>query len=267
MRPGWRRARVFVLVAALVVAAAACRADTTVDLTLAEDGSGEVVVTVVLDADAAARVPDLAADLRVRDLEASGWAVTGPDPTEDGGLTIEAAKPFATPEQGRAVLREIGGRGGILRAIELRRDHTFGETTWTFGGGLDLSAGLGSFSDEDLDEVLGSDTFGLDQAALEEELGEPLADTMSVTVEAHLPDGEFTTDGEATGATSARWSADLGDEPVRMAAESSERDTTVWTLVAVAAGALVLLALLLVYRLVRGAIRRRRRRRETDPTT
>ena len=267
MRPGWRRARVFALAAALVVAAAACQADATVDLTLAEDGSGEVAVTVTLDADAAARVPDLADDLRVADLEATGWTVTGPDPTEDGGVTIEARKPFATPEQGRAVLREVGGRGGILRAIELRRDHTFGETTWTFGAGLDLSAGLGGFSDEDLDAVLGADAFGLDQAALEEELGEPLPDTMSVTVEAHLPDGEFTTNGDATGATSARWSADLGDEPVRMAAESSERDTTVWILVGVAAGALVLLVLLLVFRLIRGAYRRRRQRREADPAT
>lgn len=262
MRPLVRRARVFTLVAALVVVAAACQADATVDLTLAEDGSGEVAVTVTLDVDAAARVPDLADDLRVRDLEATGWTVTGPDPTEDGGVTIEAHKPFATPEQGRAVLREVGGRGGILRAIELRRDHTFGETTWAFGGGLDLTAGLGSFSDEDLDAVLGSDAFGLDQGALEQQLGEPLADTMSVTVEAHLPEGDFTTNGDATGATSARWSARLGDERVRMAAESSERDTTVWVLAGVSAAALVLLVLLLVVRLIRGALRRRRQRRE-----
>lgn len=261
MRQLLRRVRVFTVVAALVVLAAACQADATVDLTLREDGSGEVAVTVTLDADAAARVPDLADDLRVRDLEATGWEVTGPTETDDGGVTIAARKPFATPEQGRAVLREVGGRGGILRAIELRREHTFGETTWTFGAGLDLSAGLGSFSDEDLDAVLGSDTFGLDQAALEEQLGEPLADTVSVTVTATLPDGEFTTNGEATGASAARWSAELGDEPVAMAAESAERDTTVWLLVGVAAGALLLLVLLLLVRLVRGRIRRRRQRR------
>lgn len=262
MRPLVRRARVFALAAALVAVAAACRVDATVDLTMTEDGSGEVVVTVALDADAAARVPDLADDLRVRDLEATGWEVTGPDPTDEGGATIVARKPFATPEQGRAVLREIGGRGGILRAIELRRDHTFGETSWAFGAGLDLSAGLGSFSDEDLDAVLGSGTFGLDQAALEAQLGEPLADTMRVSVTATLPEGEFTTNGEVDGTTSARWSAQLGDEPERMAAESTERDTTVWILAGVSAAALLLLALLLFVRFVRGRIRARRLRRE-----
>lgn len=267
MRPLVRRARVLPLVAALVVAAAACRVDATVDLTMAEDGSGEVVVTVALDADAAARVPDLADDLRVRDLEATGWEVAGPDPADDGGVTIVARKPFATPEQGRAVLREVGGRGGILRAIELRRDHTFGETIWTFGAGLDLSAGLGTFSDEDLDAVLGSDTFGLDQAALEAQLGEPLADTLRVSVTATLPEGEFTTNGEVDGATSARWSAQLGDEPERMAAESSERATTVWILAGVSAAALALLGLLLVVRLVRGSVRRRRSRREEIAVT
>ena len=244
---------------ALLAVLASCQVDAHVDVTMAEDGSGAVEVTVTLDKDAAERVPNLAEDLRVRDLEATGWEVTGPTDTDEGGVEIVARKPFANAEQGRAVLREIGGRGGLLRALTLRRDHTFAETTWAFGGGLDLSAGLATFSDDDLEAVLGSDTFGQDQASLEEQLGEPLADTMSVTVSATLPEGDFTTDGEATGASSARWTADLGDDPVRMAAESSERDTTVLALAAVSAGALVLLVLLLLFRLIRGGVRRRRR--------
>ncbi|MBL8777235.1 MAG: hypothetical protein JNK12_14935 [Acidimicrobiales bacterium] len=256
-----RRARVFLAVAALVAVLAGCQVDAHVDVTMAEDGSGAVEVTVTLDEDAAARVPNLAEDLRVRDLEATGWEVTGPTDTE-GGVEIVARKPFANAEQGREVLREIGGRGGLLRALTLRRDHTFAETSWAFGGTLDLSAGLATFSDEDLEAVLGSDTFGQDQASLEEQLGEPLADTMSVTVSATLPEGDFTTDGEATGASSATWTADLGDDPVRMAAESSERDTTVLALAAVSAGALVLLVLLLLFRVIRGGVRRRRQHRE-----
>lgn len=260
MRQLVRRARAFLAVAALVAVLAGCQVDAAVDVTMAEDGSGAVDVTVILDADAAARVPNLAEDLRVRDLEATGWEVTGPTDTADGGAEITARKPFASAEQGRAVLREIGGRGGLLRALTLRRDHTFGETSWAFGGTLDLSGGLATFSDEDLEAVLGSDTFGQDQASLEAQLGEPLADTMSVTVSASLPEGDFATNGETTGASSASWSADLGDDPVRMTAESSERDTTVLALAAVSAGALVLLVLLLVVRFVRGRIRRRRQR-------
>ena len=52
-----------------------------------------------------------------------------------------------------------------------------------------------------------------------------------------------------------------------MAAESSERDTTVWVLAGVALGALVLLVLLLVVRFIRGRVRRRRQRREDVRTS
>ncbi len=252
-------------VAALVAVLAGCQVDADIGLALREDGSGAVTVTVVLDRDAAARVPDLADDLRFRDLEATGWEVTGPTDTEDGGVRISARKPFADVEQGRAVLREVGGRGGLLRAIVLERTHTFGETSWAFGGRLDLSAGLSTFSDADLDAVLGAEAFGLDQTALEQELGEPLSDTMSVTVTARLPAGEFTTNGDRGGAApSASWRANLGDDPVTMAASSSQRDTKVLVLAGVSAAALVLLVLVLLVRLVRRLVRRRRARRTDD---
>ena len=255
--------RAFLGIGALIAVLVGCQVDADVGLTVREDGSGEVVVTVVLDAEAAARVPDLADDLRVRDLVATGWEVSGPADTDEGGIRIVASKLFADVEQGRQVLREIGGRGGVLRALTLRRDHTFAETTWTFGGELDLAAGLSTFSDEDLDAVLGGEALGQDQASLEQQLGEPLSDTIAVTFTAQLPDGEFTANGERDGrAIAASWHADLGDEPVAMAAESSERDTKVLTLAAVSAGALVALLLLLVVRLIRGRVRRRRQRRD-----
>lgn len=262
-----RRVRVFLGVAALTVLAVGCQVDTTVDLTVREDGSGEVIVTLALDRQAANRVPDLADDLRVGDLLATGWEVEGPTETGDGGIEIVASKPFGDVEQGRQVLREVGGRGGVLRALTLRRDHTFAETTWAFGGELDLSAGLTTFSDDDLDEVLGAEAFGLDQASLEQQLGEPLSDTITVTFTARLPDGRFTTNGEpGDGPTTASWNADLGDEPIVMAAESAQRDSKVLTLAAVSIGALVALVLLLLVRLVRGRRRRRRgARREEIP--
>lgn len=254
------RALAGVLLVGLVLAG--CQADARVDLTLREDGSGAVTVTVTLDRDAAHRVPNLADDLRVRDLEATGWEVTGPTDTADGSVEVVARKPFATVEQGRAVLREVGGRGGALRGLTLTRDHTFATTDWAFGGRLDLSGGLATFSDDQLDEVLGSDTFGLDQAALEDQLGEPLSETMTVTVQARLPEGDFESNGDQRGASTATWSAKLGDDPVAMAASSSQRDSKALTWAAVSAGALVLLVLLLAIRFIRSRIHRRRARRE-----
>lgn len=268
MRQRLRRVRVLLGVAALVAVLAGCQVDADIGVALREDGSGAVTVTVVLDRDAAARVPGLADDLRFRDLEATGWEVTGPTEADDGGVRITARKPFADVEQGRAVLREVGGRGGLLRAIVVDRTHTFGETTWAFGGRLDLSAGLSTFSDADLDAVLGVEAFGQDQSSLEQQLGEPLSDTMSVTVTAQLPAGEFTTNGDQGGAAPrATWRADLGDDPVTMTATSSERDTKVLVLAGVFAAALALLVLLLLMRLVRLLVRRRRARRAPDQTT
>lgn len=260
MRQLLRRVRVFLAVAGLIAVLAGCQADAHVDVTMAEDGSGEVVVTVVLDEDAAARVPALADDLRVADLEATGWEVAGPSDTDDGGLELTAAKPFATAEQGRAVLREVGGRGGVLRGLTLARDHSFGETTWAFAGRLDFSSGLATFSDADLDAVLGAEAFGQDQAALEDQLGEPLSDTMSISITAQLPPGGFDSNGEQDGtAPRASWHADLGDEPVAMEASSSERDTRALAFAAGALAAAVLLVVLLLVRVIGG---RRRRRRE-----
>ena len=234
---------------------AACQADAHVDLTMREDGSGQAIVTVDLDREAAARVPALAHDLRVADLEATGWTVAGPTDTDGGGVRLTATKPFATAAQGRQVLREIGGRGGVLRGLTLRRSHTFGETSWKFAGMLDFSDGLAAFSDADLDAVLGSEAFGQDQSALEAQLGEPLADTLSVSVTATLPGADVQTNGDPG------WSAKPGDEPVAMATTSSQRDTKALLLAAAAAVTLFLLLLLGLVRLIRGRRRRRSERR------
>ena len=86
---------------------AACRVDATVDVQVADDGSGDVAVDVVLDADAVARVPDLASSLRTEDLTAAGWTVDAPAVDAEGAVTVRAEKPFATPEQLPAVLCEI----------------------------------------------------------------------------------------------------------------------------------------------------------------
>ncbi|MET0489938.1 MAG: hypothetical protein ABW143_06875, partial [Acidimicrobiales bacterium] len=64
--------------------------DATTRVEVAEDGSGTVTVEVVLDQEAADRVPDLAAQLRVRDLRQTGWEITGPEPADGGGVVITA---------------------------------------------------------------------------------------------------------------------------------------------------------------------------------
>ena len=74
--------------ALLVLVLTGCRVDATTRVEVAEDGSGIVTVEVVLDQEAADRVPDLAEQLRVRDLRRTGWEVTGPEPAAGGGCLL-----------------------------------------------------------------------------------------------------------------------------------------------------------------------------------
>jgi hypothetical protein len=222
----------------LVVLATGCRVDTTTTVEVAEDGSGTVTVEVVLDQEAAARVPDLAEQLRVRDLRRTGWEVTGPEADDGGGVTITASKDFFEPDQLADVLDQIGGVTG-----ELTRERTFGTTTYDFTGTLDLSRGVRTFSDRQLTQLLDGFPIGQDQAELEAELGAPLSDLSSFTFEIGLPDGDRS--------QTTTFEAALGDDPVAMAASTEERNLLVFGLAAGAAAAVILLVVVLLWRLAR----------------
>jgi hypothetical protein len=230
--------RLLLVLAAVLVVATGCRVDATTTVEVADDGSGTVTVEVVLDQEAADRVPDLAEQLRIRDLRRTGWTVDGPTEADGGEVTVTASKEFFEPEQLGQVLAEVGGVTG-----ELSRERTFGTTTYQFDGTLDLSRSLRTFSDRQLTRLLDGFPIGQDQAALEAELGAPLSELTSFTFELSLPDGD---DTQVTS-----WEASLGDDPVELAAGTEERNLLVWGLAAGAAVALVLLAVVLLWRLVR----------------
>src|SRR5262249_16716884 len=102
------------LIVLSVIVLAACRVDTTVDITMGQDGSGKITVTAVADAGVVSQAPGLADDLRFDDAEKAGWTVTAPTPTSDGGLKVELTHPFANPEEATALLQSINGSGGPL---------------------------------------------------------------------------------------------------------------------------------------------------------
>jgi hypothetical protein len=242
------RTRLGVVVVGLLLLATACRVDTTVRVDVAEDGSGTVTVEVVLDPEAADRIPDLAQQLRVRDLRRTGWQVTGPEPAEGGGVVITATKAFFEPDQLAAVLGEVGGRRGPIVDPSLTRERTFGRTTYEFTGTLDLSRGIPTFSDRRLTELLDGFPVGRDLAALEAELGAPISELTSFTFEINLPEGDRT---ETT-----TFQAALGDEPVPLEAGTEERNPLAWGLAAGAVAAAALLVVVLLIRLVRSFRRR-----------
>ena len=230
-------------VALAVLVLAGCRVDTTVRVDVEDDGSGTVNVEVVLDQEAAGRIPDLAEQLRVRDLRRTGWVVTDPEPVEGGGVVITATKDFFEPEQLAVVLDEIGGNRGPILDPSLERGRSFATTTYDFTGTLDLSRGIATFSDRQLTELLDGFPIGQDQAALEAELGAPLSELTSFTFEISLPEGNE--------AVTSTWEATLDDDPVAMEASTEDRNPLALGLAAGAALAVVLLLLVLLWRLVR----------------
>lgn len=231
------------LAAALaVVALGACRADLSVEVEAAAGGGGNVRATLTLDNDAASQVPDLAQQLRVRDLERAGWEINGPAPTKGGGVTLRVSKSFSSPAGAARAVEELSGAGGPFSTLRLTREGGLWKTKTALRGTVDLTAGLGAFGDPGLAEKLGSPNLGLDPAVVERELGKPLAEAVQVEVVGRLP-GTVKSNAPATRAGAAVWPVTLGGSA------SLSASSEVWNVVSLGFGGLAVasaLALLVV---------------------
>lgn len=229
---------------ALALVVAACQVDTTVTVEVADDGSGTVTVDVALDAEAVEQIPALERQLRTDDLAATGWDVSGPDPDGDGGQSISASKPFASPSALAAVLAEVGP----ITDARLTRERPFAGVDYEFSATVDLSAGVETFSDDDLADLLLGLPIGRGVEALEDDLGAPLSELTSFEMVVLLPEGDRV----------ARFSQEavLGEAPIVMTAATSETEPWAIGLRWAAIAAVALLGLLLLVRLVKW-IRRR----------
>lgn len=239
-----------VLLVVCLLALTGCQVTTSVDVHMNRDGSGEVEVTVGLDDEALSRLPDLdgngandQADLtelaRTADLEAAGWEVN-PVSREDGITWLSVTKPFGTPEEASRILTEITGDGGPLQSLELSRSTGFAKDSYSFSGEVDLSEGLTAFGDQGLADILDGEVLGRDEAAIEADLGHPLAEAFQVTVNVDLP-----------GAEPESWSPQLGGAPVAMEHSSTVRNMVVIMLAGVAGACLLGLVTVLIVRTIR----------------
>jgi hypothetical protein len=240
---------VLVLAALAAMLAAACRVETTVEVVVSEDGSGEVTVVVALDAEALGRVPDVdddgASDLadvgalvRTDDLVAAGWAVDEPAEADGGGASLTLSRAFGTPAEADLILAELTGPDGALRDLHVTRSASFGRTELGFSGTADLSGGLEAFGDEGLAAALDGEPLGQDAAAIEAAAGVPLAEAVTVEITADLDE------------QSESWAPRLGDPPLAMASDATVYDVPVLVLAGVAVAAAVALIGVLLVRLL-----------------
>ena len=170
------------LIVIAVMLLSACRVDTTIDISMHSDGSGEITLTAVADADVLAKAPGLAEDLRFDDAEAAGWTVAGPTDTSGGGLQVVLTHEFANPEEATALLQSTNGSGGPLHNVVLGRTISDSGTTITMVGSLRID-GLIAFADPDVLAAIGAIPYAEEIAAA----GQGPTQAVGVTFRASLP--------------------------------------------------------------------------------
>ena len=214
------RSRTLLLVAGLTVLAAACRVDTAVEVDIDDDGSGVVTVVFAADADAVARVPELAEGLRLDDVRDAGWAVDGPISRGDGGVEVRVVKEFESSSQLPVVLAEITGEGVIFSEVVLEQTRSFAESSYEFRAVIDPAPPVDAFSDGALAAIFGGQPFGRPLEDLIAEVGRP-QDSLGLRFTLTLLDSD-----EAFSASTGSDAA-LGEELVVVAPEI-DGSTAIW---------------------------------------
>jgi hypothetical protein len=216
---------------------------------VAQNGSGTISVVVAADADAVRNAPELATSLNVDDLRAAGWTVDVQDPAANGGLSVVAARTFATVDEASLFLTQLSGDNGPLRNIALTRTGGVNDASYQFSGVGGLPKGLAGFADADALTVLGEAPFA---AALAEQ-GGVLGDVLGVSLALTLP-GEPGEISETTATIAPRqaddasttftWNLALGSSDSPLTAFTRDRDVSAMVAWYVARGLLVFMIVL-----------------------
>jgi hypothetical protein len=234
-----------------MVLAAACKVDTTVTVTMHDDGSGVVAVTAALDPDAVKAAESgggkLEDRVRLGDLATHGWTVQPWARAADGSASITFSKPFTSPAQATAIVQELNGTAGPLRDTTVTRDPGTFSTSYETKGTLDLKdLQTGMTSDKDVVGSLLAQS--VDAGAVDQSLLADLRDSFGLTVKVELPGGTTVVKGVPGRSTAVD-------------ASTSVLDTTKVILVTVAVVLVVLAAVVLLWP------GRRRHRRSQGRTT
>ena len=265
---------------ALLLLTSACRVDTTVDIRVDDDGSGVVTVEVVADAEAVALIPDAPAELPLSDLSDAGWTVNNSTVDGAGSLTVNVSKRFPSADALGSVLAEIAGEDVIFEGFTLIKEHSFdviglgpARTDYELKGSVDPT-----FDIEQLGGAFprGLPPLGRSTDAIEDDFEGDFEDVLGLTVTVRMPETLTEANGEVVDETII-WTMSYGDRAVDIEADSAAESilVRVWTMVALAAGALLVLLLgsysarylLAKWRTPKGRRRRDVRRRQHRAAT
>ena len=217
--------------------AAACKVDTTVTVKVNDDGSGVVTVTAVLDADAVKAAEagggKLEDRVRLADLANAGWTVRPWARAADGSAQLTVSKPFSSPAQAAAIVKEVNGTAGPLRDVTVTRDSGAFSTSYSTTGTIDLKdLQTGLTADPQVVGTLFAQ--GIDAGAIDQTLLADLRDSFGLTVKVELPGRTTTFAGDKT-------------KVVPIKESTSVLDTTRVILVTVAIGLVVMAIVVLLW--------------------
>lgn len=246
------------LVLVIVFSTGACRVRTDIGIEVKDNGSGTVTVKIGLDDDAMKKAPNFQQSLKVDDLAAHGWTLTGPVKETDGFTYFSASKPFANPDEARRIFLEISGDKGPFRDFNITRSRSFARTKFGFSGTVDFTGGIESFSDSELAAQLDGKPIGDDVKAIEQRINDSLDNVFQIRIAVRLP-GDVSSNAPGQAANGAVWQPRLSQQGA-VALQASSTSIRWVTIIgtAVAVLALVALVVLLGLRLV-GSRRRARR--------
>jgi hypothetical protein len=252
------RARLALLTLLVVLCSGACRVRTDIGIEMKENGSGTVTVKIGLDDDAMKQAPNFQQSLKVDDLTAHGWTVTGPVKETDGFTYFSAAKPFANPDEAKTIFTEISGDKGPFRNFTISRTRSFARTKYRFTGTVDFSGGIQSFSDSELAQQLDGQPIGDSVQAIEKRINDTLDNVFQIHIAVRMP-GDVTSNAPGQAANGAVWQPRLSQQGA-IALQASSTSTRWFTVVGVIVAAVAALGIIVVL-VVRLLVVSRRRRR------
>lgn len=243
-----------------LVLLAGCEVRTELNVTVEEDGSGDVELAVGLDEDALSRRPDVLDELDLSDLTDTGWELTGPAEEADGFTWIRARHRFGTPDELGVLIADVAGGEGPFRDFALRRDDELTESRYRFEGTVDFTSGVAALAeDPELAAALEAEPIEL----LEQRLGAAIDEMVEVQVAVRLP-GSVDSNARTQASNGAVWQPSVVErEVVELRATGTVNRTGRIAWLGVGAAAAFALVL---YVLVRAASWRRARRRTTAPS-
>ena len=106
----------------------------------------------------------------------------------DGREWFESTKSFTNPDDLQKVLNELTNSPEAFKDWKFSSEITSKTRDFAVSGVVDLSDGLNLFTDESLNNLLDEPPLGIAIETLEESLGTPINETVSLQVIINLPD-------------------------------------------------------------------------------